>query len=1074
MAACAACGQLNPDEARFCSACASPLLSEAAHAGELRKTVTVVFSDIANSTRLGERLDPESHRRVMGRYFTAMHSALERHGGTVEKFIGDAVMAVFGIPTLHEDDALRAVRAAVEMRTALEEVNRALRREWELEIAVRTGINTGEVVAGAPGTMQTLITGDAVVIAKRLEESAGPDEIQLGESTYRLVREAVVAEPLEPVVAKGKGELAAWRLLEVGVAEPTPLRLDSPLVGRTIDLAALQETFELVERERSCRLFTVLGPAGIGKSRLTHEFVGWLADRATVLRGRCLPYGDGITFWPLVEVVRQAAGLTDLDSADEVRIKIDSLLPASEESRLVCERISAAIGRGEAAAARPDETFWAVRRLFEALATERPLVVVIDDVQWAESTFLDLLEYIAGWTTRAPVLLCCQARPDLLELRPSWGLPKPNAINILLEPLRVDETDELIGNLLGRLPVPVEAHERVIASAEGNPLFVEELLRMLLDEGLLSREDGGWETEVDLGELAVPPTIHALLSARLDRLDPEERAVIQRASVAGQVFWWGAVAELSPEGERSAVGAHLQSLVRKELIRQERSAFAAEDAFRFGHILVRDAAYAALPKEARGDLHERLAGWLERKAADRAVEYEEILGYHLEQAVRYRAELGRHDQPTAALALEAGRRLARAGKRATGRADAPAAVNLLGRAAELLRESPTERLELLVDLAEALHEVGKLQRAREVLQEALDRAKADRDVGVEARARLELASLRPLFDTEAETADELLHAGEHAVAVFERLGDDRQLARALVRLADAHWLHCRVAPMEPLLERALELAIRARGARELSQIRYGLARAAALGPMAADAAVERCRRILDEAVGDPFAEGVTANALAYLEGMRGRFDEARELTARSRTIFEELGLVMASAALDAWTGQVELLAGDPAAAERVWRASYETLDRLGERGNLSTITAFLAEALGAQGADREAERLTEESEQTASTDDVVSQIAWRVTRAKLLARRRELERAERLAREAVARADETDWPSLRGAARAALGEVLLAAESPNAAPVAREAIAIYEAKGNVVAAAQARALLERTVTAGAGRDVQAS
>jgi len=1069
MAACASCGRQNPAEARFCSACAAPLASERQTAGELRKTVTVVFSDIANSTRLGERLDPESHRRVMGRYFEAMHNALENHGGTVEKFIGDAVMAVFGIPVLHEDDALRAVRAAVEMRTALAEVNNDLRRQWELEIAVRTGINTGEVVAGAPGTPQTLITGDAVVVAKRLEESAAADEILLGQSTYRLVREAVAAEPLGSIEAKGKSKLPAWRLLEVHGGDAIALRLDSPLVGRADDLRSLERSFELAEEERACRLFTVLGPAGIGKSRLVHEFISWVGERATVLQGRCLPYGDGITFWPLVEVVREAAGLNDHDSAAEARRKIGALLPPGEDAEVVCERVAAAIGRGEAATARPDETFWAVRRLFEALARERPLVVVIDDVQWAESTLLDLIEYIAGWTRRAPLLLCCLARPDLLELRPSWGVPKPNAATTLLKPLREHETDELIANLLGKLPAQPRAG--IAAVAEGNPLFVEELLRMLVDESLLRRENGGWVAAGDLGRLAVPPTIHALLSARLDRLAPEERAVIQRAAVVGQVFWWGAVADLSPAAERPEVGAHLQSLVHKELIRHERSNFAAEDAFRFEHILIRDAAYAALPKEARANLHEELAGWLERRAGERAAEYEEIAGYHLEQAVRYRRELGRRQEETAALAQEAGWRLAAAGRRAVARADAPAATSLFGRAAGLMSHDAPERGGLLVDLAEALHETGELQRAREILQQALEGSATSGDDAVGARARLELANLRPLFDPGADSLEELQLAGEHAAAVFERLGDDSRLAHALLRIADAHWLRCRVTPGEPLLERAHGLASRSGDARELSQIRFALARAAALGPMPAEAAIGRCREILAVSTGDRYAEGVTANALAYLEGMRGSFDEARELAAQSRTILEDLGLVLAASVLDVWTGQIELLAGDPAAAERIWRASYETLEQLGERGNLSTIAAFLAEALYEQEADGEAQRLTEMSEEAASDDDATSQIAWRITRAKLLARSGELDRAEELAREAVARADQTEWPNLRGSARTSLAAVLVLAGRPEeAAAAAEDAVAIFELKGNVAAAAQARDL----VSAGTAPDGRAS
>jgi class 3 adenylate cyclase/tetratricopeptide (TPR) repeat protein len=1057
MPACSNCGKPYEAEALFCPACGTELSFEATRPRELRKTVTVVFSDVANSTRLGERLDPESHRRVMSDYFDAMRAVLERHGGTVEKFIGDAVMAVFGIPVLHEDDALRAVRAASDMREAVATLNRDLRRDWDLELSIRTGVNTGEVVAGESDAAQTLVTGDAVVVAKRLEESADPDEIQLGESTYRLVREAVLAEPLGAIEAKGKPRLPAWRMLEMHDWDGTAVRLDSPLVGRTADLKALIDSFELAEAEQSCRLFTVVGPAGIGKSRLVHEFVGRLGDRATVLRGRCLPYGDGITFWPLVEVVRQAAELTDRDSADEARRKIVALLQPGDDSERIGERVATAVGRGEAATARPDETFWAVRRLFESLARERPLVVVVDDLQWAESTLLDLIEYVAGWATQAPLLVCCLARPDLLELRPSWGLPRPNAETVVVEPLEESETDELVVNLLGRLPSDIRA--QIATLAQGNPLFVEELLRMLVDEGLLRLEPGGWVAAGDLDELDVPPTIHALLGARLDRLAPEERAVIQRASVAGQVFWWGALNELSPAAARPAVGAHLQALVRQGLIEHEQSAFAEEDAFRFQHILIRDAAYAALPKEARVEMHEQLARWLERRAGDRAVEYEELVGYHLEQAVNYAAELGRRER-RGALALDAEARLASAGRRAAARGDAPAAVSLLNRSLRLLPPDAPERAELLIDLADALHRVGQLQGERDVLEEALEAPGSDERV--EARARLELASLLPLSGAESDAAEQLYQAAERAVLIFERLGDDRGLARALLRVADAHWLRCRVTPMQPLLERARKHAQRAGDAYELAQIRQALVRAATVGPMPVDEALTRCRETLEEASGDRLTQALTANGLALLEAMRGHFEEARRQAVLSRGMLTELGLTYTMAAMDAWIGEVELLAGDADSAGRVWQEAYETLDAIGERGNFSTIAACLAEARYLQGRLEEAGRLTEISEEATFPDDVTSQTRWRATRAKVHAQRGELATAEELAREAVIRADETDLPSLRGTARTSLAEVLLTAgRVGDAAVVIDQAVALYRAKGNAAAAAAASGLLAR-------------
>ena len=593
---------------------------------EVRKTVTVLFADVVSSTALGEQLDPEALRRVMSRYFEAARGAVERHGGTVEKFIGDAVMAVFGIPTLHEDDALRAVRAAAELRGSLGALNEHLERDSGVTLELRIGLNTGEVVAGRG---ESLVTGDAVNVAKRFEEAAGAGEILVGEPTHRLVRDAVEAEAVEPLALKGKGAVvAAFRIDSVKEGVPERARrLDSPMVGRDREQHLLEQGYERAVGERACHLFTVLGAAGVGKSRLVEEFLDEIAESATVARGRCLPYGEGITFWPLLEIVRQLHG-------EDVVSGIAAQLAGDENAGLIAERVAAALGLSDGAGTG-EETFWAARKLFEAHAHERPLVVVFDDVQWGEPTFLDLVEHITDWSRDAPILVVCMGRPELLDKRPGWGGGKFNATSVLLEPLSEDDSTQLIVNLLGRAELAPAVRARVAQAAEGNPLFVEEMLGMLIDDGLLERSNGSWVATGDLGKVSVPPTIQALLAARLDGLAPEERSIAERASVEGKIFHRGAVRELSPAEAREDLGRHLQALVRKELVRPDRAAFPGEDAFRFRHLLIRDAAYEAMPKELRATLHERFAGWLEASVGERVAEYEEVLGYPAPRRTAY-------------------------------------------------------------------------------------------------------------------------------------------------------------------------------------------------------------------------------------------------------------------------------------------------------------------------------------------------------------------------------------------------------------------------------------------------------
>ena len=622
MSACPACGKELPGEFPFCPFCGVPLTAAAA-AREQRKVVTVLFCDLVGSTALGESTDPEALRGRMRLYFEDLRVILERHGGTVEKFVGDAVMAVFGIPVSHEDDALRAVRAASEMRAAIAAHG----------LEARIGINTGGVVVGGEG--ETLVTGDAVNVAARLEQAAASGETLIGAETRLLVRDAVRIEAVEPLELKGKSEpVEAFRLLQVlDGAESLARHPETPLVGRERERQRLWRDYEDAVADRTCRLFTLLGPAGIGKSRLVADFLERVGDEADVLRGRCLSYGEGITYWPLVEILIS------------VGVDPESVIGTS-----------------------PPETQLAFRRLLEARAAERPQVVVIDDLQWAEPVFVDLVEHVSDMSRDAPIFLLCIARTELLDVRPGWAGGKLNATSLLLEPLAPEECSALMDELVADAPLTGDLRERITVASAGNPLYVEEMLAMV-------REHGGD------GEIVVPPTIHALLQARIDSLDGDVRVVMERGSVEGEVFHRGSVAVLSPDPLRPAVESHLATLVRKELIRSTSPTFPDDEGYRFRHLLIRDAAYESLPKATRAELHERFAGWL---SGHDLVEGDEIVGYHLEHAHRYRAELDGSDAALDGLARRASACLATAGRGALERGDFNAGRSLFGRATSLL------------------------------------------------------------------------------------------------------------------------------------------------------------------------------------------------------------------------------------------------------------------------------------------------------------------------------------------------------------------------------------------------------
>jgi class 3 adenylate cyclase/tetratricopeptide (TPR) repeat protein len=1022
---------------------------------ETRKTVTIVFADVTGSTGLGEQLDPESLRGVMQRYFEEMQGALERHGGTVEKFIGDAIMAVFGIPRVHEDDAVRAVRAAAEMRERLGALNEELERDWGVRLEMRIGLNSGEVVAGDPAGGQSFATGDTVNVAARLEQAAEPGEILLGEATYALVRDAVEVGEREELGLRGKTEpRGARRLRAVKPGLPGHVRrLDAPMIGRERELALLEQAYERAVQEQSGHLFTVLGAAGIGKSRLLGEFVSRLPSVTRVARGRCLPYGEGITYWPVAEAVKDLAAISDDQSVEDAHQRLIGLLAGNDDAEIVAAKVGAAIGLAHGAAATA-EASWAVRRLFEGIARDRPLVVVFDDIQWGEATFLDLVEQVVDWSRDAPILVVCLARPELLDVRPGWGGGKPNATSVLLEQLPGEECALLVGSLLGEGELEEDARERIVERAGGNPLFVEEMLAMLLDAGMLERENGRWLLVGDVGSVAIPATIQALLAARLDRLLPAERSVIERGAVEGEVFHSAAVSELL--GDAGPATPYLQTLVRKELLRPARGSLGADDAFRFRHLLIRDAAYTSIPKGVRADLHRRFAEWLERAAGERLVEYEEILGYHLEQSYRYRRELGHGPDALGDVAEKAAGWLASAGRRAAGRGDMPAAANLLERAAELLPEDDPRRSEIDLVLGWALTQAGEFARAETIFDGVIVAARARGDRRIELRGLVERMDVVNMVRPEG-AALETFRLVEEVVPELEAMGDDRGLAHLWRVDAYAQNTLCRYGPTVESLERGLVHAERAGDDVIRSEILTWLPTRLARGPIPAGSALRRCRELLGQASGDRPAEAGALAGIALLEGIRGNFEEARAAKAESNAILNELGLALLLAVGGIWGGEIEMLAGDFAAAERLLRAAADFLDARAERSFYPTAAVLLARALLQQGHVDEAWENLKAGEAATASDDMFTIVGAHAVRTRLLGVAGRTVEAEESGRKAVDLALQSDDLSLQAEAFLDLAGVL--GDGSAKAEALTGALEVAERKENVVLAGQARARL---------------
>jgi class 3 adenylate cyclase/tetratricopeptide (TPR) repeat protein len=1015
---CAACTVELPASAKFCLECGQPVGTQETAASparhEVRKIVTILFADLAGSTSLQEHMDPESVRRVMDRFYATMRAEVEAAGGVVVKFTGDGVMAGFGIREAREDDALRAVRAALAMQESFAAFADEIHDKQGAQVSLRVGVNTGEVVVSDEDDD---VVGDVVNVAARLEHAAGSGNVLAGDGTWRLTRHAVTFEPVAPLDLKGKAEaVPAHRVLSL-VAPADDDGLAAPYVGRTGEMTRLHEIFERSATSGRPALVTVVGSPGLGKTRLASEFIASVAGRALVLEAKCDPAGTA-TYAPIAEALRAVAGIPDTASADEVVRAFDALTAEEVAERArVAKLLASLLGVGNSAS--PEETFWAVRRLLEGLARGRPVLVVVDDVHWAEPMLLDLLEHVVEWANAAIVVFAL-ARPEIREVRPALL----DAGAIVLEGLDPDDTASLALSLLGAHDLPDALVRRILATTEGNPLFVRELLRMLVDDGVLSRDGGErWVVTVEADEIDVPPTIHALLSARIERLREDERAVVERAAVVGKEFYRGAVIELVPPAVRPGIDTHLETLRRKELVEPEGTYWIDERVFRFHHVLIRDAAYRRLLKEARAELHERFADWLEGKVGELVGEHSEVLGYHLEQAHSYLADLGVLDHRATELGQRASMHLVAATRRALDRDDLAAAANLSGRALGLSRD-PSVRAQLLLDRCEALLAMGDVGTASEAVAELRALASDDRLVGWADCFDGQLAILTDPVRLRATAA-----LVEHAARRLSELRDTNGAAKAHAVHAQALAHLGQFGACEAALDRALAAAREAGDRRRANAVLSSAPLAALWGPSPVARASGRCLdvvRVLRITAGAPAVEATALRCQAVLEAMRGRTDAAHRMLASARNTLEELGLGHALVECDLYCGLIDLLSGDAAGAEASLRKAFDGFRSLNVGTDVAQAAALLARSLVELGRDDEALALTDESERLGG-DDLKTAIAWRTVRARLLARRGDVDTAIELARAAVSLAEATDALIDHADARLALGEVLAAA-----------------------------------------------
>jgi len=1026
---CSTCGTENPDGQKFCGECAAPL-GAATSTGEVRKIISALFCDLVGSTSLGEQHDPEVLRPILDGYFTQMRSAVERHGGLVQKFIGDAVVAVFGLPTAHEDDALRAVRAGIEMQERLQILNEAT----PITLAARIGITTGEVLV--PGDGKPII-GDAMNTASRLQSGAEPGQVLIGEPTWRLVREAVSAEEVEPVRAKGKAEpVPAWRVLAVhqGTA-----RSETPLVGRDRHLTVLHQALQDTIDDQACTLVTVLAPPGVGKSRLAGAFSEVVRERATVLVGQTPSYG-GATFASLVELLSHAAGRPDGD-AEQVAAALRERVVDQPDGDSVGDRLAQVLGVGEALAS---DASWAVRRLLEVIAAEQPLVVVLEDLHWAETPMLDLADAVIE-RVHGAVLFICLARPELLEQRPTWAAGKPRVITMTLPPLTPEEARRVAELLLGA-EAPAAVIDRVCETAEGNPLYLEQLTAMLADQGLLV--DGRWvgsdETDVE-----IPETLQALLASRLDRLDPTPRLILERAAVEGRRFRMAALRALAPELSHGDVDTAIASLEKKGLVQPEDE---AAGRWRFAHALVLEAAYRGLSKELRADLHERLSDWMIEEDADQA-DVDESVARHLERALHLREELGARDERSAALAERAGELFATAGSRAYAAIDFITSRDLLGRAAALLPERSPRRFDLIPNLGAALADSGKTEEAEALLSEAVEQARAAGSERDALRAAVQLLVNRIYRSpTEAEIDAAAVEA-QGATHAFEALDDDVGMAEVALALSYLEEARGRIAEAQAWLSRALRHALAAGRSREATAAAGDLLGHAIRGPLPFDGFAADAEELLS--LGEPISGSVGHALLAVAALAAGDEPGFGEHEDRCRDILDRYGLHWLAATYGLYVAAIEITVGKAEAAERRLREAREFLAPLGNVWWASMADRHLIEAVGAQDRPQEFLRLSDAFAASVQLTDRGTLIERQLILARAQLLRGAAPDAEAAARRALKLLEPTDFVIASARAHLVLADVLDARDLGDDAAEARsEAIAKLRAKGNLAAVAR--------------------